>query len=95
MGSTVRVHGPIPSGPKVVLDGGSVGSRPAAGGRLRWRGADGRVSPADRPQKVPRRGAGPEVSCLLGGSTAGVAESGGVAWKFIPRGEDRRNPISL
>ena len=95
VGSTVRVHGPVPSGPKVVLGGGSVGSRPATGGRLRGRGADRRASPAGRPQKVPRRGEGPEVSRPLGESIGGVAESSGVAWKFRPRGEDRRNPIFL
>ena len=66
VGSTVRVHGPVPSGPKVVLGGGSVGIRPPAGGRLRGRGADGRAGPAGRPQKVTRRGAGPEVSRPLG-----------------------------
>ena len=51
VGGAVRVHGPVPGGPKVVLGGGSVGSRPAAGGRLRGRGADGRASPAGRPQR--------------------------------------------
>ena len=95
VGSAVRVHGPVPGGPKVVLGGGSVGSRPAAGGRLRGRGADGRVSPAGRPQKVPRRGEGPEVSRPVGESTGGEARAGGVAWKFKPRGEDGLNPISL
>ena len=60
VGGTVRVHGPVLGGPKVVFCGGSVGSRPFAGGRLRGRGADGRASPAGRPQKVPRRGEGPK-----------------------------------
>ena len=95
MGNAVHVHGPVPGGQKVVLGGGSVGSRPAAGGRLRWRGADGRASPDGRPQKVPRRGEGPEISRPVGESTGGEARARGVAWKFKPRGEDRRNPISL
>ena len=37
VGGAVRVHGPVQSGPKVVLGGGPVGSRPAARGRLRGR----------------------------------------------------------
>ena len=93
--SAVHVHGPAPSGPKVVLGGGSIGSRPAAGGRLRGHGADGRASPAGRPQKVPRRGEGSESSRPVGESAGGETRAGGVAWKFKPRGEDMRNPISL
>ena len=95
MGGSVRVHDPVPGGTKMVLRGGSVGSRPAAGSRLRGRGADGRASPADRRQKVPRRGEGPEMSRPLGESAGGVAKTGEVAWKFRPRTEDRRNRISL
>ena len=95
VGSTVRVHGPVPGVTKVVLDGGAVGSRPAAGGPLRGRGADGSASPADRPQKVPQRGEGSESSRPVGESAGGKARDGGVGWKFKPRGEDRRNPITL
>ena len=95
VGGTVRVHGPVSSGPKVVLGGDSVGNRPAAGSRLRGRGAEGRAGPAGRPQKVPRRGEGPDVSRPLEESTGGAIISSGVAWKFRPRGEDKRNPISL
>ena len=95
VGGAVRVHGTVPGGPKVVLGGGSVGSRPATGSRLRGRGTEGRASPAGRPQKMPRRGAGPEESRPLGESPGGAVVSNGVAWKFRPRGEDKRNPISL
>ena len=95
VGGVVRVHGPVPGGPKVVLGGGSVRSRPAARGRLRRRGADGRASPAGRSQKVPRRGEGSESSRPVRELAGGGAAAGGVAWKFKPRGEDRRNPITL
>ena len=95
VGGAVRVHGPVAGGPQVVLGGGSVGSRPAAGGRLRGCGADGRASPAGRPQKVPRRGEGPEVSRPGGESTGGKAGASGVAWKCRPRVEDKRTHISL
>ena len=86
VGSTVRVHGPAPSGPKMVLGGRSVGSRPATGGRLRGRGADGRASPTGRPQRVPRRGEGREVSRPLAESTGGVAEYSGVEVLTARRG---------
>ena len=95
VGSIVRVHGPVPGCPKVVLGGGSVGSRPAAAGRIRGRGASGSASPAGRPEKVPRRGERSEGSRPVGESAGGEAGAGGVAWKFKPRGEDRRNPITL
>ena len=58
-------------------------------------GTEGRVSPAGRPQKVPRRGERSEGSRPVGESTGGGAGAGGVAWKFKPRGEDRRKPITL
>ena len=79
----------------VVLRGDSVGNRPAAGSRLRGRGAEGRAGPAGRPQKVPRRGTGPEVPRPMRESPGGAVVSSGLAWKFRPRGEDKRNPISL
>ena len=95
VGNTVRVHGPVPGGPKVVLGGGSIGSRPAAGGRLRGLGADGSASPAGRPQKMPRRGERSGSSRPVGESAGGEAGAGGVVWKFKPRGEYMRNPITL
>ena len=78
MGSAVRVHSPVPGGPKMVLGGGSVGNRPAAGDRLRGRGTDRRASPAGRTQKVPRRGEGPKISRPVGESTGGGVEP---AWR--------------
>ena len=94
MGGAMRVHGRVLGGPKVVLGGGLVGSRPAARGRLRRHGTEGRASPDGRPQKVPRRGKGSEGSRPMGESAGGGAGAGSVAWKFKPRGEDRRNPIT-
>ena len=74
MGGAVRVHGPVPGGPKVVLGGFSVGSRHAAGGCLRRRCTEGRASSAGRLQKVPRRGEGSQ----LGESAGGGAGAGSV-----------------
>ena len=95
MGGAVCVHGPVPGGLKMVLGGDSVGSRPAPRGRLRRRGTEGLAGSAGRPQKVPRRGEGSEGSRTVGVSAGGGANASGVAWKFKPRGEDRRNPITL
>ena len=76
VGGDVRVHSPVPGGPKVVLGGGSVASRPAARGRLRRRGAERLASSTGRPQKVPRRGEGSE------GSPAGrVSRRRGCRWR--------------
>ena len=50
VGGAVRVHGPVPGGPKVVLGGGSVAGRPAARGRLHRRGTEGPAGSGSSPK---------------------------------------------